>query len=226
LSITLHKILHQTYYLIKKEMLLEWRQKYALSGIVLYVAATIMVVYMSFNNNALDDATWVSLLWIILLFTSVNAVAKSFSHHAPEQQRYLYTLANPQAIILAKILYNVGLLLVISLFALLLYSVLLGNTVANMPLFLGAVVLGATGFSMCFTLMSAIASKANNSATLMAILSFPIVLPIVGLLIKISKVAIIGADDENVYKDINILLALDGIMLVLSFILFPFLWKD
>ena len=46
--------------LIKKEFLSEWRQRYALNGIILYLASTIFVVYMSFKlkAGAIDEPTW------------------------------------------------------------------------------------------------------------------------------------------------------------------------
>jgi heme exporter protein B len=35
--------------LVKKEMQLEWRQRYALHGLLLYLASTIFVCYLSFK---------------------------------------------------------------------------------------------------------------------------------------------------------------------------------
>ena len=63
-------------FLFRKEMMLEWRQKYALGGILLYVTSTVFVVFLSFVKVLPD--VWNALFWIISLFASVNAVAKSF----------------------------------------------------------------------------------------------------------------------------------------------------
>ncbi len=214
----------QIQYLIAKDIRLEWRQKYAINGILLYVVSSVIVVYLAFIE--IEGAAWVTVFWIILLFASVNAVAKSFIQESSNRQRYYYTLASPQAIIVSKMVYNVLVLLLIAMLCLVVYSWLLGNEVSNLPLFIGAVALGAVGFAMCFTLISAIASKANNNATLMPILSFPIIIPMLGLLINISKTALLGVDDINLNKDLVVLLSLDMIMLTLSWVLFPILWKD
>lgn len=210
--------------LIRKDLLLEWRQKYAVSGIFLYIISTVMVVYLSFTE--VKGMVWVSLLWIILLFASVNAVAKSFMQEPPSRQLYYYTVASPQAIIIAKLVYNVFLLLLLAAIGVGVFSLVIGNPIRRLPLFFGVVALGAASFSMCFTLISAIAAKAGRSATLMPILSFPIILPILGLLVQVSKTALIGMDDVNMGKDLGILLALNGILWVLSLVLFPFLWRD
>ena len=80
--------------LLKKEIILEWRQRYALNGMLLYVVSTIMVVYMSFNlkGSTLQPVTWNALFWIIMLFTAVNAIAKSFNQERYGRFIYYYTL--------------------------------------------------------------------------------------------------------------------------------------
>ena len=47
-----------------------------------------------------------------------------------------------------------------------------------------------------------------------------------GLLIKISKAALLGTEDPNLYRDIGSLVAIDVMMLTLAFVLFPYLWRD
>lgn len=215
----------QTWFLIQKDILLEWRQRYAISGILLYVLSSVMVAYLAFMR--IDATAWVAVFWIILLFASVNAVAKSFVQESSGRLLYYYTVVSPQAVILSKLIYNVVLLLLLSALALGVYSLLLGNPVENLPLFIVAVVLGATGFSFCFTLIAAIASKTGNrNATLMPILSFPVVIPILGLLMVLSKNAVAGIETQNTMHDIRNLLAIDAVLAGLSFILFPYLWKD
>ena len=43
-------LLKQVYFLIQKDLLLEWRQKYAFNGILLYVVSTVVVVYLAFMD--------------------------------------------------------------------------------------------------------------------------------------------------------------------------------
>ncbi|MFT4664604.1 MAG: heme exporter protein B [Polaribacter sp.] len=217
-------LLKEIAFLLRKEVLIELRQKYAIGGILLYVISTVFIVYMAFVN--VNAMAWNTLFWIVMLFASVNAVAKSFVQESGNRQLYYYTLTNPTAIILSKILYNVILLLVISLLAYGAFSLVAGNPVRRTGQFVTALFLGSVGLSIAITFVSAIAAKANNSGTLMAILSFPIVIPILMTLIKISANALGLLTDTSIYKDILILLAIDGILLAMAFVLFPFLWRD
>lgn len=210
--------------LLKKELILEWRQKSAVSGIILYVFSTIFVVYLTFIT--VDGRTWNALIWIILLFASVNAVAKSFIQENSQRQLYYYTIANPLAIIFSKIIYNILLLMVIGLLAFGTFSLLVGNPVKDMGMFLMALLFSSIGLSITFTFISAISIKANNSATLMVILSFPVILPILMTLIKLSANALRLIQDTNYTKDLMILIAIDVILGSLAVILFPFLWRD
>lgn len=211
--------------LVAKELLLELRMKYALNGMLLYVVSTVFVCYLSFRS-VIQPTTWNSLFWIIMLFASVNAVAKSFMQESRGRQLYMHTLASPQAIILSKIVYNVLLMISLSLICFVFYSLFIGNMVQDIPMFLVCLLLGSAGFSSVLTLMSAIASRTNGNLTLMAILSFPVQVPLLMTLIKLSKNAIDGLDPSVSYKYVVILLLINVIVATLSYILFPYLCRD
>ena len=122
--------------------MLELRMKYALNGILLYVISTVFVCYLSFRS-VIQPTTWNSLFWIIMLFASINAVAKSFMQESRGRQLYMHTLASPQAIILSKIIYNVLLMISLSLICFLFYSLFIGNIVQNIPMFILCLLLGS-----------------------------------------------------------------------------------
>ncbi len=219
---------NQVLNLLKKEFILEWRQRYALNGILLYVGSTIFVCYLSFNLNAsqLNIITWNALFWIIMLFSATNAIAKSFIQESENRQLYYYTLVSPQSIIIAKTLYNCVLMLGLSTLAYLVYSVVLGNQVEDQTLFFVGIILGAVGFANSLTMVSSIAAKAGNNSTLMAILGFPVLIPIILLVIKISKNAIDGLARTTSMDEIITLLAINIIVATVSFLLFPYIWRS
>lgn len=217
--------LTETKHLLLKEVRLELRQKYAISGILLYVISTVFVVYITLGQQV-GGAVWAALFWIIVLFASVNAIAKSFVQESPKRQLYYYSLANPSSVILAKMLYNSLLLLAISFLAFWVFSIVVGNPIKDALLFYQTLALGSIGFSITFTFISAISAKANQSATLMAILSFPIIIPMLLVLMRLTKIALHLMTDSAYYKDMLILLCIDVILGALAFILFPYLWRD
>ena len=212
--------------LLYKEFLLESRQKQSINGLILYLVSTVFVCKMCFRSIP-QPAAWNALFWIIMLFASINATGKSFLQDSRSRFIYLYTLASPQAIIISKVIYNVLLMLLLSIIGFAVYVILLGgNPVQNMSLFFTNVLLGTIGFSAILTTMSAISSRTSNSFTLMAVLSFPLLLPLLMTTIKISKNAIDGLDPSISYRYLLVLAGINVITGVLSYLLFPYLWKD
>ena len=214
--------------LVEKEFRLEWRQRYALNGMLLYIVGAVFVCYLSFNarRGQLGPTVWNTLFWLIQLFTAINAIAKTFVQEQAGRQLYYYTLVSPQQIIISKIIYNTGLMLVLALLGFSVYAFVLGNPVQDGWLYVGSLLLGAVGFAASLTLVAAIAAKAENSATLMAILSFPVILPLLLLLLKVAKNAIDGLDRSASTDELVAIGSIDAIVLALSYLLFPFLWKS
>jgi heme exporter protein B len=221
-------IITEVRHLIRKEIILEWRNRHTLNGILLYLASTIFICYLSIRtrHQQLDPGIWNTLFWIILLFSAINAVTKSFIQLGYGRLLYYYSIASPEAVILSKTIYNSFLLVVIGLTGAVFYSIVLGNPVENNLMFILAIILGSWGFASVLTLVSGIASKAANSTTLMAILSFPILLPQILLIIKLTGYAIDGQEWSLAWDEIAVLTSLNIIALTMSYILFPYLWKN
>jgi len=218
-------MMKRVFALLGKDILLEFRQKHTFYGILLYIASTIFVLYLSLDKT--DAAVWNGLFWVIQLFICVNAVAKSFLQESRGRMLYFYSIASPVEFILAKLLYNLLLMVLMSLISLALFATFLDNPVSNMLLFTGIVVLGGMGISIVFTLMSAIAAKAQQNAALIAILGFPVILPQLMLLMRLSKTAFAEVFKEGALLQMTGLIAgLDVLVIGLALILFPYLWKE
>ena len=219
-------MLKQVTALLKKDILLELRQQHTFYGILLYVAATIFVLFLTLNQ-APDALVWNSLFWIIQLFVCVNTVAKSFLQESSGRMLYFYSISSPVAFIIAKILYNALLMMMMTGISLLLFFIFLDNPVQYFFRFLGISMLGGLSLGLVFTLMSAIAAKAQQNAALIAILGFPIILPQLLLLMRLSKTAFAEVFKEGaVLQLVGLVSLLDVLVIVLSAILFPYLWKD
>ncbi|MGI8950328.1 MAG: heme exporter protein CcmB [Chitinophagaceae bacterium] len=210
--------------LIKKDVLLEIRQQYSFYGILLYVASTIFVVYLTMGEPQAE--VWNSLFWVIQLFVCVNAVAKSFLQENKERMLYFYSIAGAKDFVLSKLFFNALLMMVMSFLSLLIFILLLGNPLQNIMQFIGISFLGGVGLSLVFTFLAAIAAKAQQQAALMAIMGFPVILPQLILLSKIAKIAFAGVIQSSLWQMILLLIALDILVVLLAIILFTFLWKD
>jgi heme exporter protein B len=214
--------------LLKKEFMLEWRLKIAFNSILLYTGSAVFICYMSFGvrAGALSPFTWNALFWIIVLFIAINAMAKSFLQERQGRQLYYYSIASPFQIILSKILYNFLLMSVFTMAAFGFYAILLGDPVQDKGYFFLAILLGSIGFSASLTLISAIASKAGAGSSLMAVLSFPVLIPMILMLVKLSKNAVDGLARSVSTDEIQILLGVNLLLGTVSYLLFPYLWKS
>ena len=212
--------------LLKKDILLELRQQHTFYGILLYIAATIFVLYLSMPDSP-DATIWNSLFWVIQLFVCVNTVAKSFLQESRGRMLYFYSIASPVEFIIAKLIFNIILMMLMSFISLVLFFTFLSNPATDTLRFIGIVLLGGSSISLVFTLMSAIAAKAQQNAALIAILGFPVILPILLLLMRLSKAAFGEVFKEGAVLQLAGLIAgLDVLVIALAVILFPFLWKE
>ena len=214
--------------LIQKEFTLELRRKAVISGIGLYMLSLIFICYLTFalRTNSISEATWSALFWLAILFSVINSVAKSFIGEKKGLSIYYYSVASPQSIILSKIIYNALLCIALSVVGFLLFSLFISNPVQDLPLFLLTLVLTSCGFSASLSLISAIASRANNSNILMAVLSFPIIIAVLLMAIRITKNVLDGIERDASYDELLNLLAINCILTALAYILFPYIWRS
>jgi heme exporter protein B len=215
-------------HLFLKEFTLELRRKSVISGLGLYLFSTAFICYLTFSlkQNQVTPLVWSALFWITILFTVINTIAKSFIGEKKGRDIYYYSIANPEVIILSKIIYNFLLSLLLSFVGFLLFITLLNNPLIDTGFFALLLVLGSMGFSSSLTLLSGIASKANNSHILMAVLSFPIVISILLIVIKVTKNCIDGLDRSVSTNDMLTLLAINCLVAATSYLLFPYIWRN
>ena len=214
--------------LLQKELKLELRRKSVISGIALYLLSLIFICYLTFSlrNNAINEATWSALFWLTILFSVVNTVAKSFIGEKRGISIYYYSISSPQLITISKILYNTILSFALSIAGYLLFQIFIDNPVEDHAFFLLTLVLTSIGFSGALTLISGIAARANNSNILMAVLSFPIVISILLMAVRITKNVLDGIDRSASYDELLNLLAINGILTTLAYLLFPYVWRS
>ena len=212
--------------LIRREVTLEFRQRSTLGGVIVYVAGAIFISALCFRGG-IGKATWNALFWVLTLFTSVTISGKSFLKETGGQALFSYLHYRPQTFIVAKIVYNMAFMLALSLITYGFYGFFIGNEVENTWLFLLVLVLASSGFAAILSLMSAIAAKAGGNFALMSILSFPVVMPLVMVAIRLSKQAVDGIEWAGVSGSLLLVLALlNAVTVALGWLLFPYLWRE
>lgn len=211
--------------LVFNDVRLNWRERYALYSLLLYVLCTSYIAYLSFEG-IINERSWIALFWIIVLFAAMNASLQSFKRELNYQALFFYTIARPRAIIIAKIIYNSGLLILLNLLSHIIYSTFLGNPISNTISFVLCIVLGSSAIASLLTLIAAIASKTNNGGGIMTILSMPLLFPLLINLIKTSEICINENEFYQIDNQILFLFLLNIVTVLLSYLLFPYLWRD
>lgn len=209
--------------LIYKDFLLDLKSKNIILSTLLYVFSTVFVCYLSFGNIKID--AWNSLFWIIALFAITNAANKVFINESGFQKFYLYSLADPRSIILSKLVYQWLFTTIIAIFILFSWMMVFSADLPHFFSFLGFVLLGIWSMSNVLTLNNALSTGTSNSPAVLAILSFPIMLPILMTTIKATKLSLLQTLPPDLWQYALSLLLLNVLTAVMSYILFPYLWR-
>ena len=220
-------MLKKIFTILYKDYRIEIVQSHLFFSLGLYLISSIYIIYVSFQPSGISDMeSWVSIFWIIILFGAITSISKSFFQESNKRNYYYYYLYSPDELILSKLIYNFIFLSLISLFTFGVFILLIGNVIVSTSFFLCLLILGSFSISNCLTLVSAIGHQVKNNSIIISILSFPIILPILLLLIKISKIFSTEFSWNLVQYDIYLLILLNIILLALTKILFTFLWRN
>lgn len=217
-------MLKEIYTLLSKDIKLEIRQRYAFNAILLYVASVVLILSLIFSGKMKADV-WNSLFWIIIMFSAINAVSKSFMQESQAKLYYYFSICSPRAILLSKIIYNTLLLTIIAIAVFIgFYFILPAPEIYNIAPFVLNILIAVIGFSGILTLVSAIAARTSNNFTLMAILSFPLMLPLLIINIKLSQSCLVSGFNDELLIFQSVLI--DLVVIVLAMILYPYVWKE
>ena len=212
------------------ELKLEFRLKYAIAALLMYVLSTVYLVYFSLEFQGVREdllpTIWSIFFWLIVLFTTVNATFRSFSKESHGRMLFYYNLMPARVFILAKILVNALISLFLSVLTTLIFWLILGNPSQNIWVYFLALTIGTVGYSFLFTYISAIAAKAGSNLSLSVILGFPLAIPLLTIIVKLFGEAFKPELSLNFDNNVWIALGFNFIPLLLALILFPYLWRD
>ena len=211
--------------IVKLNIKLEWRKRQSVLAVLLYVLTTTYLSYLVFKG-AVDQETWNSVYWILLIFAAIQAAFRSFHNEADRRFLLYFGMVKPQALILGKILYNFIYLLTIGLFTFLLFLFFMGAEVKDPLAFITLLTIACSGFAAILTFVSGIAAKAGDNPALPAILSIPLLFPQVLSLSGISIRALTGFSWSVNAPILLVLLLLTLISTLLAYVLFAYLWRD
>jgi heme exporter protein B len=219
--------LHQIIAVMMKDLRSEFRTRYAISAISLFVLVTITMIVFSFRGESIDSAQASGLLWVTFFFGSMMGLSKAFVSEEERQTSLFLKICLPGiAVYFGKLLFNIILAISINILASILFYLFIGFSVSDISLLILVIFLGGLGIGSSSTIISAIISKADSKGAIFPILSFPVLLPLIILGIETTKMAISGSFFSDAANNLILLLSYSGILIPISFILFDFVWED
>lgn len=210
--------------LVTTEARIELRERYAISGIILYVLSSSFIVFSIWKQ--LPAKEWGLTFWVIFLFCSLMAVLKTFGKESEGRYFYYYTLYHPLELFLAKVIYNLLLLLFIFMVLWFVLQVMAGDHIIRMGWFLMTGFLACIGLSFLLTLISSIAIKTQQNASLTAVMALPLMIPLLINILRLTAYATGTTPDENPWNEMMLLSGIISLVVGMSLWLFPYLWRS
>ena len=213
--------------ILYKDFKIEINQSHLFFSVGLYVVSSIYIIYISYQpTGILSLEHWVSIFWVIILFSSISAVSKSFFQESGNRNYYYYYVLSPDELIFSKLIYNFLFIVFVTFLTFIIFSFLLGNFIYSLSFFLTLLFVGALSISNCLTLISAIGHQVKNNSILISVLSFPVIIPILLLLIRLSKISSSEFSWNLIQDDFYLLILLNIILVAMTKILFSYLWRN
>jgi heme exporter protein B len=208
--------------LIKKEWHYDLRQKHQLIGLLLYTAAMVYAIFLMQNN--IEPDVWNTVFWLVMLFSIINAVVKTFGKERKEEMLYYYQLVSSQHYFLAKVIYHTLLTLFLSVATFFIF-LLLGNPITNAGYFVASSICGSVAMSVLFTFIGALNHKTGQSGSMNVVLGIPLMLPQLLLLARVNQIAI-GEQITNPWLYYTGILGYALLIVLLGYILIDYLWRN
>jgi heme exporter protein B len=208
---------------LQKEMLLQWRTRAQAFGVFIFGATALLLFSFAIGPNAAALRLHAAgFLWLALLLSSTLTLAESF--HAEMEHRALEGLlllpVSPRVLYYGKAVANTIQLVLLGIALLPVMVVLYDAGTTRIPTVLAVILLGAAGISAPGTLYSAMTSQARAKQTLLPLLLFPLIVPVLLAAVKATSLAILGDPMEQGLSWIALLAAFNGIYWSLCGLLF------
>ncbi len=210
-----------------KDITSEFRNRYAINTLIMFSLVTVTVISISIGQFNISDEMRAAFLWIIIFFSSVSGLGQSFiKEEETGTVLALRLYSNAIAVFASKFIFNTILLLFLELIFIPLFFILLSVECGNLMLLILVIFLGSIGLTGATTLIAAIISKASVKGALFAVLSFPILLPLLIAAIGGTETSLTGGTTMEAIGDLKLLISYPVIMLIASVYLFEYIWIE
>jgi len=180
---------------LAKDALLQWRTRVRIAAVFVFGAATLMIFSFAVGPAAVQlRAHAAGFLWLGLLLSSTLSLAESFGgemeHRALEG--LLLLPASPRALYYGKALANAVQLTLLGVALVPLMTILYDAAPPRPFALCGIIALGAMGLAAPGTLYAAMTAQARARQTLLPLLLFPLVVPVLLSAVQSTSLLLLG----------------------------------
>jgi heme exporter protein B len=209
-----------------KDWRIEGRARDVLTATIFFAGLVVMILAFAFGpeTTRLREAA-PGVLWVAIAFASILAASRAFASEAEDgalEALLLYPVPH-ELIYLGKLLSNIGLMLMLALLVvpltILLYDVQVGE---NLGLLLLTVFLGVIGFSIISTFQSSLTVNLRARESLLPVLIFPLVVPVVIGAVKATTLIVTGGSGVEIWGWLRLLIGFNVVYVTVCTLVFPF----
>ena len=220
-----------TWAVFQKDLRLELRTRYAVNALALFVASSLLLVVFAVGEGNVSERLASALVWIVIVFAAAVGLGRAF---VAEEERGTVLLLQlhlrPSTVYAGKLLFNVLLVGFVNALAAVGFVVVLGLDVEAPGLLAATLALGALGLAGATTLLSAIIARTQGAGPLLAVLAFPLLVPLLLSVVRVTqRTLLLGASAGPWAASLDDLVALGayaGAVITASVLLFDYVWND
>lgn len=213
--------------IFKKELKGEFRTKYVLNSLLMFVLISVAIIRFAVGDEKLDEDIATGLFWVVIFFASVSSLARTFIKEQDKDTVNALKLSSiPEAVLIGKMMFNLVLSYLTGFLTLILFVLIMDYEVGNVFGFILIFLIGIKGLVISLTIIASIISKANSKGTLFPVLAFPILIPLLVAVIHASKLFASGAQISALIDEFIIIICYIIVVFTVSIMLFKFIWEE
>ncbi|MCX7879516.1 MAG: heme exporter protein CcmB [Ignavibacteria bacterium] len=221
-------MLYRIFAVAYKDALIEFRNRYSLTTILLFTLISTTVINFSISSETISTQIYTGLLWTVIFFASMTGMLRTFvSEEEKGTVLLLKIFTTPYQVFFGKFLSNLLISSFINIAVIFMFLLFFDKIKISSPILYALTIFnGGFGIAGCSTIIGAIVAKANVKGALFPILSLPILIPLFLVAIEATNLTIIGNNAEQVIRNNLLIFSYSGLLLTISSLLFEFVWED
>jgi heme exporter protein B len=205
----------------------EYRTRFAVNALLLFALVTLTALSFSVGGVGITALLAAVFFWIIVFFSALSSLAQTFVKEVETKTATFLRLTAPDdAVFFGKWGFNLVLILLLEVVLTPLFIVILDIEIVRWDVWIATALLGAVGLVSTSTLIGALIAVAGVRGALFSVLSFPVLLPLLVVLIRVTEVSFGGGVTGSLYDGFLILGAYAVITTTAGWLLFPFVWRE